>query len=151
MLVIGALVFWHVAPAFACVPILGWSIDAKEETRTYGMGELRHAFMSRFEGLKRLADALADGQRSHRTAASLIVGYVWLWWLYAIIAKGSQDIQFDMGEVVSWSLIPAFGYPKHPPFPAWVAAVWFRSFPTRMGLLFSPRSLASGPRSGSPG
>ena len=34
-----------------------------------------------------------------------------------------------MGEVVSWSLIPAYGYPKHPPFPAWVAAVWFAVFP----------------------
>jgi 4-amino-4-deoxy-L-arabinose transferase-like glycosyltransferase len=85
--------------------------------------------MSRFEGLKRLADALADGKRSQRAAASLIVGYVLLWWLYAIIAKGSQDIHFDMGEVVSWSLVPAFGYPKHPPFPAWVATVWFAIFP----------------------
>jgi len=47
----------------------------------------------------------------------------------AVIAKGSQDIHFDMGEVVSWSLVPAYGYPKHPPFPAWVAAVWFAAFP----------------------
>jgi hypothetical protein len=85
--------------------------------------------MSRFEGLKRLADALADRTRSQQTAATLIVGYVLLWWLYAIIAKGSQDIHFDMGEVVSWSLVPAFGYPKHPPFPAWVVAVWFTVFP----------------------
>jgi hypothetical protein len=57
--------------------------------------------MSRFEGLKRLADALADGKRSQQTAATLIVGYVLLWWLYAIIAKGSQDIHFDMGEVTA--------------------------------------------------
>ena len=57
------------------------------------------------------------------------LGYVLLWWIYALIAKGSQDIHFDMGEVVSWSLIPAYGYPKHPPFPAWVAAAWFAVFP----------------------
>jgi 4-amino-4-deoxy-L-arabinose transferase-like glycosyltransferase len=54
---------------------------------------------------------------------------VLLWWIYGVVAKGSQDIHFDMGEVVSWSLIPAYGYPKHPPFPAWVAAAWFALFP----------------------
>lgn len=89
------------------------------------MGALR-GVLRPFE---RLADALADPRRGHTTAAKLILGYVVLWWLYALIAKGSQDIHFDMGEVVSWSLIPAYGYPKHPPFPAWVAAVWFAMFP----------------------
>ena len=78
---------------------------------------------------ERFADALADPPRSHAAAAALIFGYVLLWWVYALIAKGSQDIHFDMGEIVSWSLIPAYGYPKHPPFPAWVAAAWFAVFP----------------------
>jgi 4-amino-4-deoxy-L-arabinose transferase-like glycosyltransferase len=80
---------------------------------------------------ERLSDALADPHRSHRTAAALIAAYTLAWWIYALIAKSSQDIHFDMGEVVSWSLVPAFGYPKHPPFPAWVAAVWFAVFPYR--------------------
>ncbi len=87
---------------------------------------LRQRLLRPFE---RVADALADPHRSHPTAAVLILGYVLLWWVYAVIAKGSQDIHFDMGEVVSWSLVPAYGYPKHPPFPAWVAAVWFAVFP----------------------
>jgi 4-amino-4-deoxy-L-arabinose transferase-like glycosyltransferase len=78
---------------------------------------------------ERLAAALADPKRGDRTAAALILGYVLVWWLYAVVAKGSQDIHFDMGEVVSWSLVPAYGYPKHPPFPAWVATVWFALFP----------------------
>jgi 4-amino-4-deoxy-L-arabinose transferase-like glycosyltransferase len=78
---------------------------------------------------RRLADALADPARANATALMLIAGYVLTWWIYALIAKGSQDIHFDMGEVVSWSLVPAYGYPKHPPFPAWVAAVWFTIFP----------------------
>jgi 4-amino-4-deoxy-L-arabinose transferase-like glycosyltransferase len=34
-----------------------------------------------------------------------------------------------MGEVFAWSTELAYGYPKHPPFPAWVAAVWFAVFP----------------------
>jgi hypothetical protein len=80
---------------------------------------------------ERLADALADRQRAHPTAAALIAAYAVAWWVYAVIAKSSQDIHFDMGEVVSWSLVPAFGYPKHPPFPAWVVTVWFAIFPYR--------------------
>ena len=87
---------------------------------------LRRAVLRPFE---RVADALADPQRSHAAAAALILCYVLLWWVYALVAKGSQNIHFDMGEVVSWSLVPAYGYPKHPPFPAWVAAVWFAVFP----------------------
>ena len=87
--------------------------------------------MSLLRPFERLSDALADPERSSRTAAALIAVYVVAWWLYAVIAKSSQDIHFDMGEVVSWSLVPAFGYPKHPPLPAWVAAVWFAIFPHR--------------------
>ena len=93
---------------------------------TPASGQRRSGLLAPFE---RLVDALADPKRGDRTAAALIIGYVLVWWLYAVIAKSSQDIHFDMGEVVSWSLIPAYGYPKHPPFPAWVAAVWFAVFP----------------------
>ena len=93
---------------------------------TPASGQRRSGLLAPFE---RIVDALADPKRSDRTAAALIIGYVLVWWLYAVVAKGSQDIHFDMGEVVSWSLIPAYGYPKHPPFPAWVAAVWFAVFP----------------------
>jgi Dolichyl-phosphate-mannose-protein mannosyltransferase len=94
--------------------------------RVQAMTELlfrvRHAFA-------RLADSLADPSKSHASAATLLVGYVLTWWVYALIAKSTQDIHFDMGEVVSWSLVPAYGYPKHPPFPAWVASGWFAVFP----------------------
>ena len=90
------------------------------------MNETRSRFLRPFW---RLTAALVDQKRGNRTALLLIGGYVALWWIYGVIAKGSQDIHFDMGEVVSWSLIPAYGYPKHPPFPAWVAATWFAVFP----------------------
>jgi 4-amino-4-deoxy-L-arabinose transferase-like glycosyltransferase len=87
--------------------------------------------MSLLRPFERLSSALADPKSAHRTAVVLIALYVVAWWIYAVIAKSSQDIHFDMGEVVSWSLVPAFGYPKHPPFPAWVATVWFAIFPYR--------------------
>src|SRR5262249_41623472 len=79
--------------------------------------------------LAQIVDALADPRRSHRTAAALLVVYALLWWAYALIAKSTQDIHFDMGEVFSWSTELAYGYPKHPPFPAWIAAAWFAVFP----------------------
>jgi 4-amino-4-deoxy-L-arabinose transferase-like glycosyltransferase len=90
------------------------------------MSESRSSLLRPFG---RLAAALADSARGNRTALAVIAGYVALWWIYGVIAKSSQDIHFDMGEVVSWSLIPAYGYPKHPPFPAWVAAAWFAVLP----------------------
>jgi 4-amino-4-deoxy-L-arabinose transferase-like glycosyltransferase len=77
----------------------------------------------------RLVDALADARRGPRTAAALLGLYALLWWAYALVAKSTQSIHFDMGEVFAWSTELAYGYPKHPPFPAWVAAAWFAVFP----------------------
>jgi 4-amino-4-deoxy-L-arabinose transferase-like glycosyltransferase len=86
-----------------------------------------------FTGLNRrlalVVDALGDPRRQHRTAAALIVLYVVLWWAYAVIAKSTQGIHHDMGEQFAWSQHPAFGYPKHPPFSAWLVALWFAIFP----------------------
>jgi 4-amino-4-deoxy-L-arabinose transferase-like glycosyltransferase len=76
-----------------------------------------------------LVDALADARRGPRTAAALLTLYALLWWAYALVAKSTQSIHFDMGEVFAWSTELAYGYPKHPPFPAWVAAAWFAVFP----------------------
>ena len=85
---------------------------------------MNRSFRSRLlDPFRRIADALADPARANVTAFGLIAAYVLLWWLYAVIAKSSQDIHFDMGETVSWSLVPSYGYSKHPPFPAWVTAV----------------------------
>jgi 4-amino-4-deoxy-L-arabinose transferase-like glycosyltransferase len=77
----------------------------------------------------RLVDALADERRGHRTAAALLALYALLWWAYAVVAKSTQDIHFDMGEAFAWSTELAYGYPKHPPFAAWVTAAWFALFP----------------------
>ena len=48
---------------------------------------------------------------------------------YGAIAKSSQDIHFDMGEMVAWSREVTFGTPKHPPLPAWLVRAWFSVFP----------------------
>jgi 4-amino-4-deoxy-L-arabinose transferase-like glycosyltransferase len=77
----------------------------------------------------RVADALADPRKGGRTALILIVVYVLLWWAFAVVDNSSHSIHFDMSEMFAWSLEPAFGYPKHPPFAVWVVTAWFAVFP----------------------
>jgi hypothetical protein len=81
---------------------------------------------NRFE---RLFDALVDSARCERTMMVLLAGYVAVWTLYAAIAKGSQDIHIDMGEMVTWSREIVLGTPKHPPMGAWLVRAWFSLFP----------------------
>jgi 4-amino-4-deoxy-L-arabinose transferase-like glycosyltransferase len=79
--------------------------------------------------IERLHDALIDPARRERAMALVLCGYTAVWALYGAIAKGSQDINFDMAEAVGWSRELLLGTPKHPPMSAWVAGVWFGVFP----------------------
>jgi len=76
----------------------------------------------------RLFDALTDPLRRERTAAACIIGFVAVWTLYALIAKSSQDIHQDVGELVGWSREPGLGY-NHPPLGVWIVTLWFWVFP----------------------
>jgi 4-amino-4-deoxy-L-arabinose transferase-like glycosyltransferase len=80
----------------------------------------------RFE---QLLDVLADPARRERGAAAALLGYTAVWTLYAVIAKGSQDIHYDMAEQVALSQELAFGYAKHPPLAAAMVRAWFTLFP----------------------
>jgi 4-amino-4-deoxy-L-arabinose transferase-like glycosyltransferase len=79
--------------------------------------------------LDRLLAALSDPKRSARTVAITLILYCAVWTLYAVLSKLSQDIHFDMGEMVSWSREVTLGTPKHPPLPAWLVGIWFGVFP----------------------
>jgi hypothetical protein len=79
--------------------------------------------------LDRALDALADPARRERAVLALLAGYAAIWSLYGAIAKGSQDLHFDMGEMIAWSRELALGTPKHPPLPSWVVWAWFEIFP----------------------
>jgi 4-amino-4-deoxy-L-arabinose transferase-like glycosyltransferase len=76
-----------------------------------------------------LLDALLDPARRERTVAALLAAYAAVWSVYGAIAKSSQDIHFDMGEMVAWSREVTLGTPKHPPLPAWLVRAWFSVFP----------------------
>jgi 4-amino-4-deoxy-L-arabinose transferase-like glycosyltransferase len=78
---------------------------------------------------ERLLDALIDPARREFTVVRLLVGYCLVWSLYGALAKASQDVHFDMGEMVAWSREAGIGTPKHPPFAAWLVGVWFKFFP----------------------
>ena len=78
---------------------------------------------------ERLLAALSDRARRERTAVLVLIAYVAVWTLYGVLAKASQDMHPDMTEMVAWSRELALGYPKHPPFGAWLTAAWFAVFP----------------------
>jgi 4-amino-4-deoxy-L-arabinose transferase-like glycosyltransferase len=81
------------------------------------------------DAIASLVDGLADPARRVRAALVFALGYCVLWFVYAVIAKSSQDLNADMAEMVVWTRELALGYPKHPPLPAWILWVWFKIFP----------------------
>lgn len=78
---------------------------------------------------ERMFDALVDPTRCERAMALLLAGYAAVWALYGAIAKSSQDIHFDMGELAAWSHEVTLGTPKHPPLAAWLVRLWFDAMP----------------------
>ena len=79
--------------------------------------------------LDRLVAALTDPARRERVVVVVLAAYCGLWALYGAIAKGSQDVHFDMGEMVAWAREVTWGTPKHPPLGAWLVRAWFSVFP----------------------
>jgi hypothetical protein len=90
---------------------------------------LKSSFQRLAAALDHLLDALADRRRADRTMLALLLAYVVVWAVYGTIAKGSQDIHFDMGEMVAWSREVSWGTIKHPPLGAWLTGAWFFVFP----------------------
>jgi 4-amino-4-deoxy-L-arabinose transferase-like glycosyltransferase len=87
------------------------------------------SLIDRSPTLNRLLDALAEPKRSAGTIAVTLLVYCALWTFYATVSRASQDIHFDMGEMIAWSRELALGTPKHPPLPIWMTALWFGVFP----------------------
>jgi hypothetical protein len=79
--------------------------------------------------VERLLDALLDRTRGERTCLLMLAGYAAVWGLYAAIAKSSQDLHFDMGEMIALSREDLLGTPKHPPLASWLVRLWFGVFP----------------------
>ena len=78
---------------------------------------------------ERIFAALIDPARSERTMLILLAGYAAAWSLYGAVAKGSQDLHFDIGEMFAWSHQVSLSAPTHPPLGAWLARAWFAVMP----------------------
>jgi 4-amino-4-deoxy-L-arabinose transferase-like glycosyltransferase len=78
---------------------------------------------------ERLFDALIDPARSERTMLVLLAGYAAAWSVYGSIAKSSQDLHFDIGEMFAWSHQVSLSAPTHPPLGAWLVRLWFAVMP----------------------
>src|SRR3954466_5947241 len=84
--------------------------------------------MTMLKPFERLIDALTDPVRRERNVVWLLVAYCAAWSLYGALAKGSQDVHFDMGEMVSSGRDAGIGTPKHPPLASWLVGAWFKIF-----------------------
>ncbi len=78
---------------------------------------------------ERIFAALLDPARSERTMLVLLAGYAAAWSLYGTIAKSSQDLHFDIGEMFAWSHQVGWSAPTHPPLGAWLTRAWFAVMP----------------------
>jgi 4-amino-4-deoxy-L-arabinose transferase-like glycosyltransferase len=78
---------------------------------------------------RRMVAALADPARRERAAIGVLIAYVVVWTVYGLLAKSSQDMHYDLGELVGWAREPALGYAKHPPLAALVVKAWIAVFP----------------------
>jgi len=78
---------------------------------------------------ERIFDALIDPARSERTMLCLLAGYVAAWSVYGAVAKSSQDLHFDIGEMFAWSHQVGLSAPTHPPLGAWLVRIWFAVMP----------------------
>lgn len=80
--------------------------------------------------IDRLIEALVDPARRDRAVGGVLAAYVAVWTLYGVLAKASQDINYDAAGMVAWSRELALGYPVHPPLGPWLVRAWFELFPS---------------------
>lgn len=69
---------------------------------------------------------------THRLSIAALVGIavaIVFWTVYASLSQYNLDTYGDMVENYAWGTLWQWGYPKHPPFFAWVTAAWFSIFP----------------------
>ena len=78
---------------------------------------------------ERIFTALIDPSKCERTMLVLLAGYAAAWSLYGTIAKSSQDLHFDIGEMFAWSHQIGWSAPTHPPLGAWLTRAWFTVMP----------------------
>ncbi|HYA73281.1 MAG TPA: glycosyltransferase family 39 protein [Roseiarcus sp.] len=67
---------------------------------------------------------------------AFLAAFVTIWTLYFTISDAPAAIHHDSAEAYVWGREFQLGYPKHPPFWAWICGLWFLIFP-RAGWAFA--------------
>ena len=58
-----------------------------------------------------------------------LLGHVAVWTLYAWLSHNNLSSSADLTEAYAWGREFQWGYHKHPPLSAWIAAAWFEFMP----------------------
>lgn len=58
-----------------------------------------------------------------------LLGHVAVWTLYAWLSHNNLSSSADLNEAYAWGREFQWGYHKHPPLSAWIAAAWFAFIP----------------------
>src|SRR5215213_8656357 len=81
------------------------------------------------EFIERLVVAIGRPRHGHLALICALISYAAVWTTYATIAKATQGIHPDMGEVVAWGWVLEWGTNKHPPLLPALVRLWFSVFP----------------------
>lgn len=71
-----------------------------------------------------------------------VLGHVVVWTLYAWLSHNNLSSSSDLTEAYAWGREFQWGYHKHPPLSAWIAACWFQLAPRSDGAYFLLGALA---------
>src|SRR5690348_604362 len=63
------------------------------------------------------------------TVLTFLGAFVAIWALFFTITEAPVAIKHDMSEAYAWGQEFQLGYNQHPPFWAWLCALWFEVFP----------------------
>ncbi len=64
-----------------------------------------------------------------RIFVCFVLGHVVVWTLYAWLSHNNLSSSADLTEAYAWGREFQWGYHKHPPLSAWIAAGWFTLLP----------------------
>ena len=77
-----------------------------------------------------MLERLADPHQGARTFCLFLVTHLLVWTVYSSVTQANLDKWGDMAENFAWGQEWQLGYHHHPPFFAWITALWFKVFPT---------------------
>jgi Dolichyl-phosphate-mannose-protein mannosyltransferase len=93
-------------------------------------GALMRRTLERLDALgARILFPKGDAAPELRCFVVFLLGHVAVWTLYAWLSHNNLSSSADLTEAYAWGREFEWGYHKHPPLSAWIAAAWFELMP----------------------